>query len=386
MRFDIEAKDPGCAARVGRLELSHGIVETPVFMPVGTQASVKALSSEDLLELDASIILSNAYHLYLRPGPDILRAAGGIHRFMNWPGPVLTDSGGFQVFSLNRFMKLTDEGVHFRSHIDGSRHFFAPETAIDVQAAIGSDIMMCLDECPPWPVDRDGAEQAVTRTQRWAERCRRHWVNTVDRDRQQLFGIVQGSVYPDLRRDCARRLAEMEFPGYAIGGVSVGETKELMEEAVACTAPELPEAAPRYLMGVGPPDDMVTAIGYGVDMFDCVMPTRNARNGTLFTSTGRVNIKNAAHARHFGSVDPECGCPVCRRYSAAYLHHLFKSGEILALRLNTLHNLWFMVQLTSRAREAIRSGQFIPFRDRILRQWRTAGGADDSSVPPPEKH
>ncbi|HOV60945.1 MAG TPA: tRNA guanosine(34) transglycosylase Tgt [Candidatus Hydrogenedentes bacterium] len=381
MRFEIEARDPACAARTGRLVLPHGTVETPVFMPVGTQASVKALSSEDLLELDASIILSNAYHLYLRPGPDILREAGGIHRFMNWPRPVLTDSGGFQVFSLSSFMKITDEGVHFRSHIDGSRHFFSPETAVDVQAAIGADIIMCLDECPPWPVERERAVQAVERTLRWAERCRNHWMNTVDQARQGLFGIAQGSVFEEVRKECARRLAEMDFPGYAIGGVSVGETKELMEQAVACTAPELPEAAPRYLMGVGAPDDVVMAIAYGVDMFDCVMPTRNARNGTLFTTMGRVNIKNAAHARNFGPLDPGCGCPVCRRYSAAYLHHLFKSGEILALRLNTLHNLHFMVQLTSRAREAIRSGQFVPFRDRVLRQWRATGGTDDSLVP-----
>lgn len=380
MKFEIECRDPACAARTGRIHLAHGTVETPVFMPVGTQASVKALSSEDLLALDVTIMLSNAYHLYLRPGPDILRAAGGIHRFMNWSRPVLTDSGGFQVFSLNSFMKLTDDGVDFRSHIDGSRHFFSPEKAIEVQGAIGADIIMCLDECPPWPVERKRAEQAVERTLRWAERCRKYWEEKLDGERQSLFGIVQGGVYEDLRRRCARALTEMQFPGYAIGGVSVGETKDLMELAVACTAPELPETAPRYLMGVGPPDDVVTAIAYGVDMFDCVMPTRNARNGTLFTSRGRVNIKNAMHARNFGPLDPDCECPVCQRYSAAYLHHLFKAGEILALRLNTLHNIYFMVQLAARARDAIRRGQFIPFRDSILKQWRASGEAEGSPV------
>jgi queuine tRNA-ribosyltransferase len=368
MEFSVEARDAGCGARAGRLRLPHGEVETPIFMPVGTQASVKALSQEDLEEIGAQIILGNAYHLYLRPGTETLEAAGGIHRYMNWPRPVLTDSGGFQVFSLAELNKVRPEGVTFQSHLDGSRHIFTPEKAVDVQISIGADIMMCFDECTPFPATRDQAGKSMRMTLAWAEKCRRRWIER-EAGQQALFGIVQGSVFEDLRVECAEALAALDFPGYAIGGVSVGEGKDQMREAVACTAPRLPEGKPRYLMGVGPPEDMLDAIELGVDMFDCVMPTRNARNGSLFTSQGRVNIKNAKYARDFGPLDPACACPVCRRYSRAYLSHLYRAGEILALRLNTLHNLFFMLQLAANARDAIRAHRFREFKRTFLHTY-----------------
>ncbi len=368
MQFEVETRDPECAARTGRLTLPHGVVETPVFMPVGTQASVKALSQEDLEAIGAQIILGNAYHLYLRPGTETLEAAGGIHRFMQWNRPILTDSGGFQVFSLAEMNKVTREGVTFQSHLDGSRHLFTPEKAIDVQTSIGADIMMCFDECTSYPVPRDKAEESMRMTLTWAEACKRRWLER-DPERQALFGIVQGSVYLDLRAECATALAEMDFPGYAIGGVSVGESKEEMVSVVEATAPRLPEAKPRYLMGVGPPEDILEAIERGVDMFDCVMPTRNARNGGLFTSQGRLNIKNAQYARDFRPIDPDCDCPVCRTYSRAYLAHLYRAGEILALRLNTLHNLFFMLQFLARTRDAVRAGRFRAFKRTFLQAY-----------------
>jgi queuine tRNA-ribosyltransferase len=370
MRFEVEARDPQSRARAGRLLLPHGEVETPVFMPVGTQATVKALSREDLVGIGAQIILANAYHLYLRPGVDVLEAAGGIHRFMAWDRPVLTDSGGFQVFSLAELNKVTPEGVAFQSHLDGSRHFFTPEKAIDVQIGIGADIMMCFDECTTYPATRKQAEDSMRMTLAWAEKCRQQWLAR-EASSQALFGIVQGSVYEDLRRECASALTAMDFPGYAIGGVSVGESKEEMSAAVEWAAPLLPENKPRYLMGVGPPEDLLDAIGRGVDLFDCVMPTRNARNGHLFTSQGKVNIKNACHIRDFGPLDPACGCPVCKTYSRAYLAHLYRSGEILALRLNTLHNLFFMLQLAANARAAIRDGRFGDFKRTFLKAYST---------------
>ena len=368
MNFEVESRDPQCRARTGRLTLPHGVVETPIFMPVGTQASVKALSQEDLREIGAQIILGNAYHLYLRPGTETLEAAGGIHGFMNWDRPVLTDSGGFQVFSLSQMNKVTKDGVTFQSHLDGSRHLFTPEKAIDVQTSIGADIMMCFDECTSYPATHEAAEASMRMTLTWAEACKRHWLQG-DTSRQSLFGIVQGSVYPDLRRECAAALVDLDFPGYAIGGVSVGESKEEMTAVVEETAPRLPEEKPRYLMGVGPPEDILEAIERGVDMFDCVMPTRNARNGGLFTSQGKVNIKNAQYARDFRPIDPACGCPVCRTYTRAYLAHLYRSGEILALRLNTLHNLFFMLQLLAHARGAIRAGRFREFKRTFLQAY-----------------
>ncbi len=366
--FTVEAQDPSCAARAGRLSLPHGVVETPVFMPVGTQASVKALSQEDLREIGASIILANAYHLYLRPGTETLEAAGGVHRFMGWDRPMLTDSGGFQVFSLAGLNKVTPEGVTFQSHLDGSRHVFTPEKAVDVQISIGADIIMCFDECTAYPVTREKAGESMRMTSAWAGRCKAQWLKREARE-QALFGIVQGSVYEDLRRESAQALVDMDFPGYAIGGVSVGERRDEVISVLDWTAHLLPEDKPRYLMGVGPPEDMLEAIERGVDLFDCVMPTRNARNGTLFTSQGKVNIKNARHARDFGPLDPECQCPVCQRYSRAYLSHLFRAGEILALRLNTLHNLFFMLQFCAATRQAIRDGRFREFKRAFLSSY-----------------
>lgn len=373
MRFDIEARDPGCAARVGRLKLPHGEVETPAFMPVGTQASVKALSQEDLEALGAQIMLCNAYHLYLRPGTEVLEAAGGIHRFMHWDRPVLSDSGGFQVFSLAELNKVTREGVTFQSHLDGSRHVFTPEKAIDVQVSIGADVIMCFDECTSYPVSREKAEESMRMTVTWAEACKRRWIER-EAGHQALFGIVQGSVYLDLRRACVSALVDMDFPGYAIGGVSVGESKEEMIAVVEESVPHLPEDKPRYLMGVGPPEDMLDAIERGVDMFDCAMPTRNARNGGLFTSQGRLNIKNAQYARDFRPIDPACACPVCGAYTRAYLAHLYRAGEILALRLNTLHNLFFMLQLAAHAGEAIRNGTFREFKRTFLQAYSPQHG------------
>jgi queuine tRNA-ribosyltransferase len=370
MRYTVESRDPNCAARTGRLFLPHGEVETPIFMPVGTQATVKAISQEDLREIGAQIILGNAYHLYLRPGTETLEMAGGIHGFMNWDRPVLTDSGGFQVFSLSALNKITPEGVHFQSHLDGSRHFFTPEKAIDNQISIGADIMMCFDDCTAFPVTREKAEKSMRMTHEWAIQCKVRWEER-GASNQALFGIVQGSVFEDLRRESAQGLVSLDFPGYAIGGVSVGESKEEMIQAVEWAAPHLPEEKPRYLMGVGPPEDILNAIERGIDMFDCVMPTRNARNGSLFTSTGKLNIKNARYARDFSPPDAACACPVCRTYTRAYLHHLYRAKEILSLRLNTLHNLFFMLQLADSARKAIRDGRFLDFKRSFLQTYST---------------
>ena len=370
MTFQIEAVDPHCGARVGKLRLPHGEIETPAFMPVGTQGSVKALSQEDLVALDARIILGNAYHLYLRPGTETLEAAGGLHGFMGWNRPILTDSGGFQVFSLDGLTKVTHDGVQFQSHIDGSRHFFTPEKAVDVQHSIGSDIMMCFDECTTYPATRALAERSMRMTHAWAARCRKHW-EALGATHQALFGIVQGSTFEDLRQQSARALVDLDFPGYAIGGVSVGETKEEMRKVVDWVAPLLPEHKPRYLMGVGPPEDFLDAIERGIDMFDCVMPTRNARNGSLFTTRGKLNIKNARFAKDFGPLDPNWPCPVGGHYSRAYLHHLYRSGEILALRLNTLHNVNFMLSLAAYAREAIRHGAFLDFKRAFLEAFHS---------------
>lgn len=315
--------------------------------------------------IGARIILGNAYHLYLRPGTETLEQAGGIHGFMKWDRPVLTDSGGFQVFSLGALNKITPEGVTFQSHLDGSRHLFTPKKAVEIQISIGADIMMCFDDCTAFPVSREKAEKSMRMTHDWAVQCKAQWEAREAAD-QALFGIVQGSVFEDLRRESAAGLVDLDFPGYAIGGVSVGESKEEMIQAVEWTAPLLPREKPRYLMGVGPPEDFLEAIERGVDMFDCVMPTRNARNGSLFTSTGKVNIKNARFARDFAPLDPDCACPVCATYTRAYLHHLYRAGEILSLRLNTLHNLFFMLQLADSAREAIRNGRFPAFKRSFL--------------------
>lgn len=365
LRFEIEAHDPHSGARTGRLFTPHGEVETPVFMPVGTQGTVKALAQEDLHRMGAQIVLANAYHLYLRPGVDVLEQAGGLHRFMGWDRPLLTDSGGFQVFSLARLNEVKPEGVTFQSHLDGSRHFMTPEKAVDIQIGIGADIIMCFDECTPYPATRDQAAASMRMTMDWAARCMERWTGR-GASAQALFGIVQGSTYEDLRRESVDRLAEMAFPGYAIGGVSVGESKEEMMRVIEWTALHLPKDRPRYLMGVGPPEDFLEAIESGIDMFDCVMPTRNARNGALFTSEGKLNIKNQRYVTDFGPPDPACGCPVCRQYSRAYLSHLYRARETLSLRLNTLHNLCFMLELAANVRRAIRNGRFPEFKKRFL--------------------
>lgn len=368
MSYKLESKDPKCQARAGVLTLPHGEVQTPVFMPVGTLGTVKTLSTDELTGAGAQIILGNAYHLYLRPGMEIMEAAGGLHKFMQWDRPLLTDSGGFQVFSLSDLNKVTEDGVEFRSHLDGSKHFMTPELATDVQISIGSDIMMCFDECTGHPATHETAGKSLRMTLEWAKRCKARWLER-EIENQALFGIVQGNVYEDLRLESVAGTVDIDFPGYAIGGVSVGESKEQMLDVVEWCAPKLPEDKPRYLMGVGPPEDMLGAIERGVDMFDCVMPTRNARNGSLFTSRGKLNIRNARHKNDFAPLDEACGCPVCRRYSRAYLSHLHRCGEILGIRLNTLHNVWFMINLAANCRQAILAGVFPEFKRDFLAQY-----------------
>ena len=366
VKFEIVAKDSGSEARAGVLRTAHGTIETPVFIPVGTQASVKTVSSDELREMGAQIILGNAYHLYLRPGTDVIAEAGGLHSFMNWSGPILTDSGGFQVFSLATLNEVTDDGVKFQSHIDGSRHFFTPELAIEVQHVLGADIAISLDECVPHGADRQRVERAVNRTVQWAKRC----LSAKRSGEQALFGVIQGGTHRDLRMQCVERITAMNFDGYAIGGVSVGEPKPQVYEVSDYTARALPADKPRYLMGVGPPEDIFEAVERGIDVFDCVMPTRNARNGSLLTRWGRTNIENKRYERDFRPVDEECGCYTCRSYTRAYLRHLYKSGEILALRLNTLHNLRFMLELCARIRGSIVRGNFIAYKKDFLSAYR----------------
>jgi queuine tRNA-ribosyltransferase len=361
----------------------HGVIDTPAFMPVGTRASVKAMNQEQLEQIGAEIILGNTYHLYLRPGHDLIREMGGLHPFMSWPHPILTDSGGFQVFSLSSMTKVEEEGVTFRSHLDGSLHQFTPEHSIDVQLALGADIIMAFDECTAWPATEARTRESMELTLRWAERSRRQWQqaeqgyavlrgDTVPYH-QALFGIVQGGMYPALRRECAQRLIAMDFPGYALGGLSVGEPRPLTYEVVESVIDDLPQDKPRYVMGVGTPEELVEYVGLGVDMMDCVMPTRNARNGLLFTSQGRVSIKNAKWAKDPRPVDEQCGCAVCARYSRAYLRHLFQTQEILASCLNTWHNLYHYLDTMRRVRHAIALGQFQTLRAEI--RARNAGRA-----------
>jgi len=374
------------AARRGRLETAHGAIETPVFMPVGTAAAVKTLEPRDLEALGARIILANTYHLFLRPGHERVKRLGRLHRFMAWNGAVLTDSGGFQVFSLGEkgtgrekggpgLVEIAEEGVTFRSHLDGSRQFLSPEKAIEVQEALGADVIMAFDECPPSLADRAYHELSLARTQRWLVRCAAAWREheSRDGDRSALFGIAQGGLFPDLRARAIEEAAALDLPGYALGGYAVGEAPEQMWEGVARDAPRLPAGKPRYLMGVGTPEDLLAGIAAGVDMFDCVLPTRTARNGLLFTSRGKVVIRNACHADDERPADPECGCYTCRTFTRAYLRHLFKAGEILALRANTLHNLHFYLSLMEGARRAIEEGRFEAFRRERLAAWRAGG-------------
>ena len=361
MKFTLQYKDPSTGARVGLIETNRGMVRTPVFMPVATRGAIRALATKDIEEIGFEIILANTYHLYIRPGTGVIDNAGGLHKFMNYRRPILTDSGGFQVFSLAPLCKVSENGVEFRSHIDGSKHFFTPETVLDIQHSIGSDIMMPLDQCCAYPVEEKAAKAAVIRTVDWARRSAAHWQREFDANKQTLFAIVQGSLYPDLRRECAEKLAALELPGYAIGGLSVGEPKELYREITEYTTGFLPEGSPRYMMGVGSPLEILSAIRHGVDMFDCVMPTRIARNGTLYTSKGRINIKGASFEKDNNPLDEDCSCYVCRNFSRSYLRHIFRAGEIAALVYNTYHNLHFMKAFMEGARRAIEKGEFSAF-------------------------
>ncbi len=364
-RFQVHKEASDCRARLGTLTTAHGPVETPIFMPVGTQATVKAMSPRELEEIGTQIILGNTYHLYLRPGHDLIKDAGGLHQFMAWDKPILTDSGGFQVFSLGDLRKITEDGVEFRSHLDGSKHFFSPEHATEVQMALGSDIAMAFDQCPPYPCEREEVEKAVERTTRWARRC----LEFHNHDYQVVFGIVQGGVYRDLRETSAASLMELDFPGYAIGGLSVGEPKPVMYEVLEYTTPLLPKGKPRYLMGVGTPDALLEGVAHGVDMFDCVLPTRVARNGTVMTSQGKLVVRNAACARDFQPLDPGCQCYACRNFSRAYIRHLLKANEVLGIRLTTIHNLYFLLNLMTGVRKAIREDRFMQFKHNFMKDY-----------------
>jgi queuine tRNA-ribosyltransferase len=357
------------------LHTAHGAVDTPVFMPVGTQATVKAMSQEEVAGMGFGLILANTYHLYLRPSHDLIVRAGGLHKFMNWNGAILTDSGGFQVFSLEHLRKIDNEGVLFKSYIDGSEHAFTPERVVEIQEAIGADIIMAFDECAPYPVEHAAAEAAMERTHAWAARCKA----AHGKPDQALFGIVQGSVYQDLRERSARAITEMDFDGIAVGGVSVGEPKDLMFNVVDWTIHLLPENKPRYLMGVGTPEDLMNAVMRGVDMFDCVLPTRLGRNGSLYTTYGRINIKNARFIEDFSPVDPECDCWTCKNYTAAYIRHLYKADEILAARLATHHNLYFYQRLMAGVRKAIDDDSLPEFRHEVLRKLRTHRARTDDN-------
>ena len=364
--YELVKADAKTGARAGIIHTPHGSFPTPIFMPVGTQASVKGVSPEELKELGAGIILSNTYHLFLRPGMELVREAGGLHKFMNWDRAILTDSGGFQVFSLGDLRKITEEVVTFRSHIDGSRKFLSPEVSMQVQMALGSDIVMAFDECVPYPADYDYAKQSTERTTRWAQRCK----DTMTSEQQGLFGIVQGGMYKDLRTRSVQELVAMDFPGYAVGGLSVGEPKELMYEMLEHTVSQLPQTKPRYLMGVGTPDCLVEGVLHGIDMFDCVFPTRVARNGTAMTWTGRLVMKNAEYTHDFRPIEEGCGCYACRHYTRAYIRHLVRANEIFGLRLLSLHNLYFLQSFMRELRQSILEDRFTEFRSNFLASYQ----------------
>ena len=352
-------------ARLGVLHTPHGDIETPIYMPVGTAATVKAMTSREMEEIGTQILLSNTYHLHLRPGEDLIQEAGGLHTFMDWHKPILTDSGGFQVFSLSKIRTIREEGVTFQSHIDGSRHFIGPETSMDIQQALGSDIAMAFDVCTAYPCDYATAKENMERTHRWAERCKAYHT----REDQALFGIVQGAFFKDLRIESAKALSDMDFIGYGIGGLSVGEPKPVMYEMLEEMMPYMPEHKPRYLMGVGSPDCLVEGVFRGVDMFDCVLATRIARNGTVFTRNGRLVIRNATYARDFRPIDDSCDCYACQHFSRAYIRHLFKAGEITAGRLASIHNLRFLIHLMEDIRQAIREDRFLDFRREFFENY-----------------
>lgn len=368
MPFKLEHKDKNSKARAGRMTTLHGEVETPVFMPVATQATVKAVSSQELAECGVKMIISNAYHLYMRPGAEIISKAGGLHKFMGWDGVITTDSGGFQVFSLAELRRIKEEGVEFQSHIDGSRHFFTPENVVDFQLAVGSDIMMPLDECVHYPAERDYVEDSVGLTLRWAKRSKERLV--ASGGRSALFGIVQGSTYHDLRKRCAEEMAVMDMDGYALGGIGVGEPTELINEMTEYTADLLPESKVRYLMGVGTPPDVLEAMAAGIDMFDCVVPTRNGRNGQAFTANGEVQLRNAPYKEDFAPIEEGCGCFTCRNYTRGYIRHLLNTSEMLALRLVSLHNIYFYAKLIEISRDAIKEDRFAAFKKAFLDKFR----------------
>lgn len=366
LEFKIFHKDKDSYARLGEVKTAHSVIETPVFMPVGTQATVKTLTPEDLKEMGIQIILSNTYHLYLRPGEELVEKAGGLHSFMNWDRSILTDSGGFQVFSLSKLRKISDEGVVFNSHIDGSKHFLTPEKVMEIEQKLGADIAMCFDECSPYPCTYEEAKKAQERTTAWAKRCK----EAHHREDQALFGIIQGNVFEDLRIKSAKDLVELDFPGYAIGGLSVGEPKEDMYRILDLTHHLLPEDKPRYLMGVGAPEDLVEGVKRGVDMFDCVLPTRLARHGTAYTKRGKITVRNATYAEDFTPIDSECDCYVCKNYTRAYIRHLIKAEEILAPRLLSYHNIYFLAKLMENIRYAIKQGEFTKFYDNFYSNYK----------------
>lgn len=371
--YNLIATDPETGARAGEFITPHGVIKTPVFMPVGTQATVKAIVPEELEELGAQIVLSNTYHLHMRPGEDLVAEAGGLHRFMNWKHPILTDSGGFQVFSLSDLRKINEDGVEFRSHIDGSKHFMRPEDSIAIQEKLGADIIMAFDECVELPCDEEYSKKSMERTVRWAQRCK----DAHKREDQALFGIVQGCTFETQRIACAHALRDIDFPGYAIGGLSVGESHAEMYRIVDCVTPELPQDKPRYLMGVGFPTNLVEGIARGIDMFDCVLPTRNGRNACVFTHDGKMNMKNLKYARDFSPLDARCDCYTCRNYTRAYIRHLHTAGEILAARLCSLHNVHFLVNLVAEARQAIIDGRFGAFRRNFMENFMDGAYLND---------
>lgn len=366
LTYQLIHKEKNTAARIGKITTSHGEIETPIFMPVGTQATVKAMTPEELKEIGSQIILSNTYHLYLRPGSKLIAEAGGLHKFMHWDGPILTDSGGFQVFSLSDLNEITEKGVHFQSHIDGSKHFISPEKSMEIQMDLGSDIVMAFDECPPYPAEYDYVARSLEMTLRWAKRSKKAMTN----DKQALFGIIQGGVFEDLREASVQAMVDIGFPGYALGGLSVGEKNEQMYQVLEYTVPLMPDDKPRYLMGVGTPEDLIEGVMRGIDMFDCVLPTRIARHGAVFTSEGRITVRNAVYKKDFTPLDHQCDCYVCQNYTRGYIRHLIKRNEILGARLTTYHNLYFLLDLMKKVRKSISKDEVIKFRKKFYNKYK----------------